>query len=104
MRVSISEIEYQKLKMFSDIVPVKELLLKIEVEREKETSSKKKRATKKATKVREDIAKRKIVDAINIKRMYGDKITVYSVAKQAKVSFNTAKKYREIIDVQPTKI
>jgi predicted transcriptional regulator len=43
------------------------------------------------------MAKSKIETAVNIMRMYNEKITIYSVAKEAKVSYNTASKYKDFI-------
>lgn len=39
----------------------------------------------------------KIETAINLMRMYNKRITVYSVAKEAEVSYNTANKYKDFI-------
>ena len=43
------------------------------------------------------MAKKKIETAVNMMRMFNQKITIYSVAKEAKVSYNTASKYKEFI-------
>lgn len=48
---------------------------------------------KKARKVREKNVKLKIQGAINVLNLYGEKITVRAVAKQAEVSSTTASKY-----------
>lgn len=48
---------------------------------------------KKARKVREKNVKIKIQGAINVLNLYGEKITVRAVAKQAGVSSTTASKY-----------
>lgn len=47
----------------------------------------------KARKVREKKIKAQIQSAIGVLRMYGDKITVRSVATQAEISTATAAKY-----------
>ena len=60
-------------------------------------TKKKSNATKKATKIRQNTAKEKIMNSINMMRLFNKKITVYSVAKEAKVSYNTASKYKEFI-------
>lgn len=70
---------------------------KIQEKRIIKHSVKKSNATEIATKAREKKAKEKIENAINILRMEDKKITVYSVAKMAEVSYNTAKKYEDII-------
>jgi len=56
-------------------------------------STSKRNATKKATYAREMKAKKKIENAVNLLRLEGKKITAYSLAKQAGVSFTTARKY-----------
>ena len=50
-------------------------------------------AAEKATEARTAKAKEKIQNAINILRMENKKITYYSVAKTAGVSYSTVKKY-----------
>jgi len=56
-------------------------------------STSKRNATKKATYAREMKAKKKIENAVNLLRIEGKKITAYTVAKRAEVSFVTARKY-----------
>jgi len=56
-------------------------------------SSKIDQATKKATAKRTATAKKKIQNAVNILRIENKKITHYSVAKTACVSYTTVKKY-----------
>ena len=56
-------------------------------------STSKRNATKKATYTREMKAKKKIEKAVNLLRIEGKKITAYTVAKRAEVSFVTARKY-----------
>lgn len=56
-------------------------------------STSKRNATKKATYAREMKAKKKIENAFNLLRLEGKKITAYSLAKRAEVSFVTARKY-----------
>jgi len=58
-----------------------------------EYSHKKTLAPKKATQQRIKNAKKKIQDAINILNLENKKVTHYSIAKQAEVSYNTVKKY-----------
>ena len=50
-------------------------------------------ATGKATEVKMQRAKEAITNAVNLMRLEGRKITAYSVAKRAGISYNTAKKY-----------
>jgi len=53
-------------------------------------------AAKRATAIRQQRVKEKIQNAINLLKLEGKKVTAYSVAKTAGVSFNTAKKYLKI--------
>ncbi len=50
-------------------------------------------AAKKATAIRQKRTKEKIQNAINLLKMQGEEITAYKIAKEAGVSYNTAKKY-----------
>lgn len=77
-----------------------DLYKKLHIEEDKYLKSltdKKSKATAKATKTRQDMAKKKIETAVNMMRMFNQKITIYSVAKEAKVSYNTASKYKDFI-------
>lgn len=77
-----------------------ELYKRLHHEEEKYKSSltvKKSKATVKATKVRQEQAKIKIETAVNLMRMFNKRITVYAVAKEAEVSYNTANKYKDFI-------
>ncbi len=56
-------------------------------------SKKKIESAKRASQIKADKAKRKIINAINLLRLQGEEITPYKVAKVANVSYNTAKKY-----------
>lgn len=58
----------------------------------------KRNAIQKANEIRVKKAKKKIEMAVNLLRLENKKITVYSVSKEAKVSFNTAKKYKSFIE------
>jgi len=71
---------------------------KIEYERKREVSPKKKKAMIEATNVRIRKAKEKIENAINILRMENRPITIYSVSKESGVSYNTASKYSDLIN------
>lgn len=55
--------------------------------------SKKAISAKNATKARQKKAKEKIENAINLLRLENEKISYYSIAKKAEVSYNTVKKY-----------
>ncbi len=56
-------------------------------------SPKKVESAHRATQIRQERVKEKIQGAINLLKMEGKEITPYRVAKQAGVSYNTAKKY-----------
>ena len=96
-------IEYHKeemLKIFqSDGVEMLERLYH-EIHRVYATpiSKTKRNATAKANDIRVQKARKKIEIAINLLRLEGRDITVYSVSKEAKVSFNTVKKYKYLIE------
>ena len=61
-----------------------------------QSTDKQKRAAKQATRIRQERARQKVQDAVNLLRLEGLKegeITPYRVAKVAGISYNTAKKY-----------
>ena len=62
-------------------------------------SPKKSNAAGAATKARTKKAKEKIQNAINILRMENKKLTHYSIAKQAEVSYLTVKKYISLDEI-----
>ncbi|MCJ8325514.1 MAG: hypothetical protein MJK08_00290 [Campylobacterales bacterium] len=100
IRITISLKELKILQELCKEQGQGDLYKKLHVEEEKAYKSKtvkKTKATKKATKTRQDAAKKKIENSINMMRLMNDKITVYSVAKDAGVSYNTASKYKEYI-------
>jgi len=97
MRIVISEEEITELKGGS--VP-SSVINQIEEEERKEVSPKKQKAMQKARDTKEREAKEKIVNAINLLRIESKKITCYSVAKTANVSYNTARKYESMINAQ----
>jgi len=57
-------------------------------------SSKKTNAAINATKIRQQRTQEKINKAIDTLKNNNKKITIYSIAKEANVSYNTVKKYR----------
>jgi hypothetical protein len=69
----------------------------------KEPSEKKRNATKKATDGRVKEAKLKIFNTLNMMRLEGKKININAVAREAGVSYNTAKKYRAVIESEKKK-
>jgi hypothetical protein len=100
IRITISVKELKVLQELCREHGQAELYKKLHIEEEKYEKSiteKKTNATKKATKTRQDIAKKKIEASVNMMRMFNQKITIYSVAKEAQVSYNTASKYKDYI-------
>jgi len=104
------EVYSQKVRVEFDLFEVKDYILpfleNLEDSFEKEKllkaldnakiikySPKKANAAEQATAARTKKAKEKIQNAVNILRMENKKITYYSVAKTAKVSYSTVKKY-----------
>ncbi len=58
----------------------------------------KRNATKNATLAKIETTKKKLESTINLMRLEGKKISVYSVAKESGVSYNTAKKYDYLLE------
>jgi len=58
-----------------------------------EPSNKRIESAKRASQIKAKKAKEKIDNAINLLKLQREEITIYKVAKTAKVSYNTAKKY-----------
>lgn len=61
---------------------------------------KKMKATNKANIVKRKRSRAAITNAVNMLRFENKKITVYSVAKTAEISYNTAKQYKDFILAQ----
>jgi hypothetical protein len=59
--------------------------------------SKKRQSIQEATKKREQTAKAKIINAINILKIESREITAYAIAKESGCSYNTVKKYYDDI-------
>lgn len=57
--------------------------------------TKKQLSIKEATKSRQDTAKAKIINAMNMLRLEDKNITAYSIAKESGCSYNTVKKYMQ---------
>lgn len=107
MRLTISWEEAQDLKAILKTFPdptdpqnefIDLFCYKLDLEMAKEPSEKKRNATAKATDGRVKSAKLKIFNALNMMRLEGKKININSVAREAGVSYNTAKKYRAVIE------
>lgn len=104
-RLDLTEEEFFQLKeciklQLNNGTETNKLREKIEKPKEIKYSKKKIQATKKATNERIKKVKEKIQNAINILRMEQKKITHYSVAQMAEVSFLTVKKYLDIETVE----
>jgi len=63
-----------------------------------ERTKTKRTATKKATEEKIKRVKEKINNAIQVLKFMKKEITTYQIAKEAGISFNTAKKYKDYID------
>lgn len=70
-----------------------DLMEKIQEQWQRPIKQSKRDATIKATNTKIKITKDKIQNAVNLMRLEGEKMTPYSVAKKAGVSYNSAKKY-----------
>ena len=73
------------------------ILKKLKDEFNKPIKLTKRNATKKATKVKVNIAKRKLESTVNIMRLEGKKININSVAKESGLAYNTVKKYSNYV-------
>lgn len=98
MRITITDSEFaniiQALENSPDIVS---LLLSKKAEYKSSITDKKRKATTNATRVKINVTKRKIENAVNILRLEGGNVTVAKVAKRAAINYNTAKKYKDFI-------
>ena len=56
-------------------------------------SEKKIASAKRASEIKANKAKEKVINAVNLLQLEGEEITAYKVAKTAEISYNTAKKY-----------
>jgi len=74
------------------------LLNKMNNPKKIKTSHKKTTAALKAQSAKQKQSKRKIQNAINLLRLEGKKINAHSIAQTANISYNTAKKYKNIFE------
>jgi hypothetical protein len=93
MRITLSPDEIEAIK--ANKLPTT-LLSKVLHEENKPASKKLTKGAANARAVRTKATKAKIASAINILSFENKKISVYSVAKEAKVSFNTVNKDEEL--------
>lgn len=102
MRITITNREFdaiQKILVQSDT----SLYNRINEEFKKSVLSctpKKIKATTKANIAKRKKSQKLITNAVNLLRFEDRKITVYSVAKTAEISYNTAKQYKDFILAQ----
>ncbi len=102
MRITITNHEFdalQKILVQNDMT----LYNRINEEFKKSVLSrtkKKIKATTKANMVKRKKSKEAVVNAVNMLRLEDRKITIYSVAKTASISYNTAKQYQDFILAQ----
>lgn len=102
MRLTITNDEFdalQSILLQNDI----SLYNRINEEFEKSILSKTKKkikATLKANLTKKKRSQDAITNAVNLLRFENKKITVYSVAKTAQISYNTAKQYQDFILAQ----
>jgi len=76
---------------------IKSLINQIESNLYKPKSSAKQRAAQKATNVRQERAKEKIQNAVNLLHLEGAKVNVNSVSRKANVAYNTVKRYSHLL-------
>jgi len=105
-RIDLKHEELEYLKIYTKTITEEEnsiaQALKKKVNNAKEIiySSKRNIAAKRATEARTTKAKAKIQNAINILRMENKKMTHYSIAMTAKVSYLTVKKYITLDEIK----
>ena len=99
-RLDLDEVDIQLLQKYINSIKGEESCIKFNELKEKVNnpkvinwSAKKSNSARTATMARTAKAKEKIQNAINILRMENKKLTHYSIAKVAKVSYVTVKKY-----------
>ena len=77
----------------------KELAEKVRKQMTRPIKQSKRNATKKAIEIKKQRTQDKITNAVNLMRLEGEKITAYSVAKKAGISYNSAKKYGYLFQI-----
>jgi len=81
----------------NDNQEIKQLIEQIETNLTKPKSSAKQRAAQKATNIRQERAKEKIRNAVNLLHLENAKVNVNSVSKKANVAYNTVKRYSYLL-------
>ena len=97
--LSVIEDDLKRLMSFDNDAydNLQELLETMQKEYEKPTSRKKQLAARKATNAREEQAKDKIRNTVNMMNLQNVKINVNSVSKASNVAYNTVKKYKYLL-------
>lgn len=105
MRLTVDEQEYQLINSLlvdnldnEEVYKLKEKL-NLQYIESTNISQKKRDATKNATKARTETSRIKIENTINLARLENKKLTIYSLAKLSGVSYNTAKKYKHLLEL-----
>jgi len=89
--ISIEKGDIQNKEMPKDLKEALKIIQKYGVKIP--PSPKKVESAKKASQIKADKTKQKVINAINLLKSQKEKITPYKVSKVAGVSYNTAKKY-----------
>ena len=77
----------------------KNLLEKLDQELRKPIKTTKRNATKKAIEIKQERAKEKIRNTVNLMNLENKKININSVSKESGVAYNTVKKYKYLLTV-----
>lgn len=102
MRLTITEHEFEKIQKIL-VQNDTSLYNRFNEEFKKSVLSctpKKIKATTKANIVKRKRSREAVTNAVNILRFENKDITIYSVAKTAEISYNTAKQYKDFILAQ----
>jgi Fic family protein len=102
MRLTLTRDEIADIIVLLDIEKrqnYKDLSKKIKEQWRKPIKPSKRNATKKATEIKKQLTKDKIVNAVNLMNLEGKKITISSVAKVSGCSYNTVKKHSYLIRI-----
>jgi len=81
----------------NDNQELKQLIEQIEANLTKPKHTSKQRAAKRATIIRQERAKEKIQNAVNLLHLEGAKVNINSVSKKANVAYNTVKRYSYLL-------
>jgi len=102
MRITLTDSEFNEIQQIL-VQNDKSLYNRLNEELNKSILSctpKKIKATSKANIIKRKRSREAITNAVNMLRFENRKITVYSVAKTADISYNTAKQYKDFILAQ----